>query len=132
MLKADFEKRRAEYYGALEDSIFAPPDEGSATMADWIKHCRDEYSDTIHKDIVAKLDVICDKYQDYPSYQHAAWIIEEEYREFCAELFKKDSEWDYTKIYKELIDIMAACYRTIIDRDLLSHVKTSAETTEVV
>ena len=86
----------------------------------------------IHADIVNKLDQIRNIYVDYPSYQHAAWIIEEEYREFCAELFKKDSEWDYTKIYKELIDIMAACYRTIIDRDLLSHVKESAETTEVV
>ena len=85
---------------------------------------------TIHADILRKLAEIKDKYQDYPSYQHAAWIIEEEYREFCAELFKKDSEWDYTKIYKELIDIMAACYRTIIDRDLLSHVKESAENTE--
>lgn len=84
----------------------------------------------IHTDIECKLAEIKDKYQDYPSYQHAAWIIEEEYREFCAELFKKDSEWDYTKIYKELIDIMAACYRTIIDRDLLSHVKASAENTE--
>ena len=85
---------------------------------------------TIHRDIYRKLLDIQKRYQDYPSYQHAAWIIEEEYREFCAELFKKDSEWDYTKIYKELIDIMAACYRTIIDRDLLSHVKESAETTE--
>lgn len=85
----------------------------------------------IHADILSKLAEIKGMYQDYPSYQHAAWIIEEEYREFCAELFKKDSEWDYTKIYKELIDIMAACYRTIIDRDLLSHVKESAETTEV-
>ena len=84
----------------------------------------------IHADIECKLAEIKDKYQDYPSYQHAAWIIEEEYREFCAELFKKDSEWDYTKIYKELIDIMAACYRTIIDRELLSHVKASAEHTE--
>ena len=84
----------------------------------------------IHADIECKLAEIKDKYQDYPSYQHAAWIIEEEYREFCAELFKKDSEWDYTKIYKELIDIMAACYRTIIDRELLSHVKASAENTE--
>ena len=86
----------------------------------------------IHADIVNKLDQIRNIYVDYPSYQHAAWIIEEEYREFCAELFKKDSEWDYTKIYKELIDIMAACYRTIIDRDLLSHIEESAETTEVV
>ena len=85
---------------------------------------------TIHADILGKLSEIRKKYQDYPSYQHAAWIIEEEYREFCAELFKKDSEWDYTKIYKELIDIMAACYRTIIDRDLLSRVKASAENTE--
>ena len=85
---------------------------------------------SIHDDILTKLLEIRKKYQDYPSYQHAAWIIEEEYREFCVELFKKDSEWDYTKIYKELIDIMAACYRTIIDRDLLSHVKESAETTE--
>lgn len=81
-------------------------------------------------DVINKLDEIRDKYQDYPSYQHAAWIIEEEYREFCAELFKKDSEWDYTKIYKELIDLVTACYRTIIDRDLLSHVKASAENTE--
>ena len=86
---------------------------------------------TIHRDIYSKLLDIQKRYQDYPSYQHAAWIIEEEYREFCAELFKKDSEWDFTKIYKELIDIMAACYRTIIDRDLLSHVKESAETTKV-
>ena len=84
----------------------------------------------ISQAIDRKLAEIKDKYQDYPSYQHAAWIIEEEYREFCAELFKKDSEWDYTKIYKELIDIMAACYRTIIDRELLSHVKASAENTE--
>lgn len=132
MLKSDFDKRRADYYAALENEVFADSGENVATMAEWIKHCRDEDAGNIHKDIVAKLDVICDKYQDYPSYQHAAWIIEEEYREFCAELFKKDSEWDYTKIYKELIDIMAACYRTIIDRDLLSHVKESAETTEVV
>ena len=84
----------------------------------------------IHADIECKLAEIKDKYQDYPSYQHAAWIIEEEYREFCAKKKKKDSEWDYTKIYKELIDIMAACYRTIIDRELLSHVKASAENTE--
>ena len=89
---------------------------------EWLKLHRDAYAFDIHSDIVAKLDDICSRYQDYPSYQHAAWIIEEEYREFCAELFKKDSEWDYTKIYKELIDIMAACYRTIIDRDLLSHI----------
>ena len=122
MLKADYEKRRAAYYEDLEKEVFAYSDTNVATMADWIKHCRDEVAGSIHRDIVTKLDVICDKYQNYPSYQHAAWIIEEEYREFCAELFKKDSEWDYTKIYKELIDIMAACYRTIIDRDLLSHI----------
>ena len=102
----------------------------SYSEQEWLKLHRDADAFAIHSDIAAKLDAICAKYQDYPSYQHAAWIIEEEYREFCAELFKKDSEWDYTKIYKELIDIMAACYRTIIDRDLLSHVKASAENTE--
>ena len=107
-----------------------------SNVADQIKKDYDEarrvfaLSAKISLDIDTKLAEIKDKYQDYPSYQHAAWIIEEEYREFCAELFKKDSEWDYTKIYKELIDIMAACYRTIIDRDLLSHVKESAENTE--
>ena len=103
----------------------------SLTKDAWCKQHRDADAFDIHSAIVAKLDEICGKYQDYPSYQHAAWIIEEEYREFCAELFKKDSEWDYTKIYKELIDIMAACYRTIIDRDLLSHIEESAENTEV-
>ena len=109
------------------------------SLNDVAEQIKKDYDDTqltsvksarIHADIECKLAEIKDKYQDYPSYQHAAWIIEEEYREFCAELFKKDSEWDYTKIYKELIDIMAACYRTIIDRELLSHVKASAENTE--
>ena len=108
--------------GLLSPRSYITTDE--TTSPSFLKSC------TIHRDIYRKLIDIQKLYQKYPSYQHAAWIIEEEYREFCAELFKKDSEWDYTKIYKELIDIMAACYRTIIDRDLLSHVKASAENTE--
>ena len=77
-------------------------------------------------DVINKLDEIRDKYQDYPTYQHAAWIIQEEYLEVRDELLKKDADWDYTKIYKELIDLITACYRTIIDRDLLSKVAESA------
>lgn len=100
--------------GSLSPRSYMTTDEMESPS--FLKSC------TIHRDIYRKLVDIQKRYQKYPSYQHAAWIIEEEYREFCAELFKKDSEWDYTKIYKELIDIMAACYRTIIDRDLLSHI----------
>ena len=84
----------------------------------------------IHDDVVNQLDEIRNVYINYPSYQHAAWIIQEEFFEVCDELLKKDADWDYTKIYKELIDLITACYRTIIDRELLSHVKTSAENTE--
>lgn len=85
-----------------------------------------ELAKNIHDDIVVKLAEIRKKYEDYPSYQHAAWIIQEEYLEVRDELLKKDADWDYTKIYKELIDLITACYRTIIDRDLLSKVAESA------
>ena len=84
----------------------------------------------IHDDVVRKLDQIRNVYIDYPSYQHAAWIIQEEYLEVREELLKKDADWDYTKIYKELIDLITACYRTILDRDLQAQVKASAENTE--
>ena len=78
-------------------------------------------------DVFTKFEEIRVKYPDYPSYQHAAWIIQEEYLEVRDELLKKDADWDYTKIYKELIDLITACYRTIIDRDLLSKVDEAAK-----
>ena len=84
----------------------------------------------IHADVVNKLDQIRNIYVDYPSCQHAAWIIQEEYLEVRDELLKKDANWDYTKIYKELIDLITACYRTIIDRDLQAQVQASIENTE--
>lgn len=59
------------------------------------------------------------KYDNHPSLQHSAWIIQEEFEEFGDELKVQDDLWSKQRIYEELIDIMTACYRTIIDNKLL-------------
>lgn len=47
------------------------------------------------------------------------WIIKEEINELEEELKKKDANWNYCSIRKEIIDVTVACIRTLMDIDKL-------------
>lgn len=72
----------------------------------------------VANDIVKRYRDVSSTYQPHPSIQHSAWIIREEYQEFKNELREKDFMWDRRQIYRELLDLIVASYKAIIDNKL--------------
>lgn len=59
----------------------------------------------------------------HPTCQHSMFVLEEEVQELKDEFHKKDSSWDYSDIYDEALDVIASCYRLIIDNAIINKAK---------
>lgn len=81
----------------------------------------------IQEDAALRLFENCVVQDKHPSCQHSMFILEEEVQELKDEFHKKDSSWDYGNIYDEALDIIASCYRLILDNNIINKAKQTNE-----
>lgn len=69
----------------------------------------------ITNDVLLKVNSIRQIYPKHPSLQHSMYVLQEEFNEVLEEMRANDYEINMDNLYKELIDLIAAAYRMIID-----------------
>ena len=90
--------------------------------------------DLIQSDVLVRLLENKSNFPKHPTCQHSMYILEEEFQELRDEFKKKDCTWDYSDIYDEVLDVIASCYRLLLDNDILkkAHIIDGGKPNEVL
>lgn len=90
--------------------------------------------DVIQADAAVRLLENKREHAMHPTCQHSMYVLEEEFQELKDEFKKKDRAWDYSDIYDEALDVIASCYRLLLDNDILkkAHIIDGGKPNEVL
>lgn len=88
---------------------------GAKETPKWTKGKKIYASERLRNIIQNKYLRVLDLYPKHPSLQHSAYVLQEEFNEVMQEMRAKDGLWDYERIYEELLDLIVAAIRMMLE-----------------
>lgn len=80
--------------------------------------------------VATQFNIVCQTYPKHPSIQHSAWVVQEEFDEVLKELRAKDYDINMTRLTDELVDLIVAACRMIMDNSELYKCTTGCDMKE--